>query len=154
MVERPLRSHSIGPLANHDAKLRFVIDAANVRGQANRIVRTNNGRARLHEHQRLGRQRLVPLCRVVFVIEADAQNLRRQNRRQNGGRLDRGAGAIWQSTINITIDQAIDAVAFNGVGRRAVVFNAKQSSHGMTTVWRLEYSLVFGGSAASMATTT
>ena len=75
------------PLPYHDAELGLVMDFADVRRNPNRIARANHRGRRLHEHERLGRQRLVHLRRMVLVVQPDGDDLRRRHRRQHARRL-------------------------------------------------------------------
>ena len=82
VVPRVSRGHAMRAPADDDAELGFVIDAADARRTADRIARPDHGRRRLDEQQRLGRQRLADFSRVILVVEADADDLRRPHRRQ------------------------------------------------------------------------
>ena len=61
--------------ADDDAELGLVVDATDTGRQQDRPAGPDHGRGRLDEDQRLSRQRLVQLGRMILVVQTDADDL-------------------------------------------------------------------------------
>ncbi len=62
-------------LADDDAQLDFPVGLQRVLGQIDIVVGADDGAGRLHEQDRLGRDRRAGLGGVVGIVEADADEL-------------------------------------------------------------------------------
>ena len=111
-------------LPDDHAELRFVMYLAGVRRNANRVARSDNRGRRFEKHERLWRERLVHLRRVVFVIQPDGNHFRR---RTTGLRNLEGvtACALLERTVeDIALDQPKRAVRLHRVTRAAIVLDS------------------------------
>ena len=74
-------------------------------GQHDRVARADDRRRRLDEHQRLGRQRLALLRRVVLVVEPDADDLRRLTGASSAVRVARDLVARLRTAEQVALEQ-------------------------------------------------
>ena len=72
-------------LADDDGQLPFEIDALRLRRADDRAVRSEHGGRRFQKNDRLGRRFVAELLRVLGVVAADGDDLRRRHRREKLG---------------------------------------------------------------------
>ena len=75
VLQRAVRGDVLDDLADDDGELGLVVRRARVRRQDDRVVRADDGRVRLEEQQRRGRDLVAQLGGVVGVVAADADDL-------------------------------------------------------------------------------
>ena len=82
-----------------------MVDATGPGRCLDRHIRTNHARAGFDEDERLGRQRLVLLERMILIVEADADDLRRLNRREDLRALAVDLRGLLELAERVALDQ-------------------------------------------------
>ena len=154
VVPRVRLAHVMRAPADHDADFRFVVDAPDPAGQQDRVARPDHRRRRLDEHQRILRQGLSLLRRVILVVEADADHLRRRDRRQEAVRVARDFVPRLVGAEQLALEEPPrpGVGRLDDVTRRAVVVDTEELLHLAVSCTRFEGALLLGGVARSTAT--
>ena len=106
---------------------------ADIRRNSNRLARANYRRRRLHEHQRLCRQRLVHLRGVILVVQADGNDLRGHDRHKNlpwlhlRARLrSRLRTRSQHVNADVAVNEPIRSPGLHSIARPAFVLDSEQ----------------------------
>ena len=124
-----IRPHFERALLDDDAQLGLMVDAPRPERHFDGGARTDDRRGGLDEEQRLGRQRLVLLGRVILVVQTDADDLRRYDRRQQLRALGRDLGAFLEIAENVAAHQPPLALALGDVTGLAFIIDPVQTQH-------------------------
>ena len=96
-------------VADHDAQLGLVVDAADPVGHHDRLARPDHRRRRLDEDHRLAGHRVAHLGDVVAIVQTDAHDLGRRDRTRGAARRASGTtpsgshAANGSSLIRVTV---------------------------------------------------
>src|SRR5439155_18753906 len=103
---------------DHDPELRLVVDLLGDRWESDRLAGPDDGVVELGEQQRARRQVLARLPGVLLVVEADADDLPRLDRRQqlDVGQKDGTAGRRRREDV---VPTRADGVALDHAGLRS-----------------------------------
>ena len=119
VVESVFLGHVFARLADDHRQLAFVIDlrALELRRQDDRVAGVLHGSRVFHEQHGVLRNRVLPFFRMPFVVEADAKEGRRLNRREELFDI-RLAVAHRELAVDIAVDFEGRAVGLlrTGVG--------------------------------------
>ena len=127
-----------GALADDDGQLAFEVDALRLRRNADRLAGGDDGGRGFQEHERLFRDLVAELGGVLAIIAADAEDLARDDRREelrgeewNG--LEGGGGEMGPGIFFEGREQALDpegagavddfAVLGTGLGLKTAIFH-------------------------------
>ncbi len=145
----------VGASADHDADLRLVVDAAGALGQQDGVARPDDRGRRLDEHEGIFRKRLALLGRVVLVVEADADDLRRRHGGEDAVRVALDLVPRFVGLEQLPFEQPPRPAVrgFDHMARRPVVVDPEELPHRAVSCTRFDGALLLGGVVRSKATT-